>query len=853
MSIHALGRGAVLLCLFVLGACGGGGGGGSSTSISVSPHALSYSGEAGDAPPAAQNVTVEYTGDGVIAGYPPSEAVPGWLYVTTVVDQPGHAVFQVSVSSSGINSAQLLSTTLRFVTGHVDSAGNASDIVYSDVAVSYNVEASTLAVTAVPQQLSFAVPAGAVSAPQTLQLTSTGDETDVVDASGVLQVSPGSISGRGAHAVQVAASAANLQPGSYDYQLSVTTFRTGGSSQQQITVPVHVDVGAPLSVTPSSLTFSAVHGSTKVTASQAIQILGDGLQWTASADQPWVHLSTLSGTGAASVSVSADPTGQPIGVQSAHITVQNTQYGQTAMVAVQLGIGADQLVAAPGSVSFSLDAAATAASLAQSISVTDQLGGTGRALSWTLQSIGASWLGFTPASGKSAPAAGATLSLNKAELAKLANGSYSSSVVLAYSDSGGTAKTLVIPVTLTLSLPTATLVTPASIGAGHVVPLLLSGSGLTNLSASQVKLGGAAAQSLEVLSDSAARATFPALGAGSYVVSIANVTGQNRATGTETVVASTIYPSKVFDSSGGHARLIFDDARQTLYSVVQGGQIDRYHYDGTDWQMLSPWVVANLNDAAFSPDQKYLITIGETSIYRIALDDPGATPQLIHSGGLDQSSALFYWAMGVGRNGHVILTTRSHLYSGVFSMYDYDLAADALTAFPYPVGDEGAFVQASGDGSLLYASAYNGYRYDAIAGSLTTLPGPINIYYYSGMDASGDRFGYNGGQIYDQNLVLLGQATQTPSYPVISQDGKRAYAYREEPDNTALGQNVHVVDLTGALQSGGVYPELAAVPLAADPGQAVPSSPIAATVSADGRTYFIAGLNELVIMALPAN
>ncbi len=867
-----------MLCLLSLGLAACGGGGGPSTSISVSPQSLHFSSELGETP-AAQIVDAQYAGDGVVVGYPTGTTAASWLAVNTVSSQPGHAQFSVSASGNGYSSAQTLSTTLRFITGHVDNSGNVSDVVYTDVPVSFSLSPSTLTIGVTPQQLNFSVPSGASSAPQTLTIATSGDQAALLSSTApYVQVSPGGQSGTGNLPFQVSVSAASLQPGQYSASLTFAASRAGDNYQPQVSVPVQLTVVPQLQASPGDLNYSAVQGSRQVTASQSVQIQGDGLNWTATADQGWAHLDTAAGAGAATIKVSVDPSGLPAGAAQAHITVRDSQYGQTQLVNIHLTVSPNQLVANPAAPAFALDATSTDAGLSRTITVTDQLGGSGTPLNWSLDTTGAPWLALSPASGQSAPPAQVTLSLNKSELAKLANGgSYSAIVSFRYADSSGASQSLRIPVGLALSLPRAEVISPAVIGAGHSLKVLVAGSGLQGVALSQISIGGQPVQALEPVSGGALlRATLPAFGAGSKTVSIGNVTGQNLSTAALTVVPATSYTYQAIAVQDQARRLLFDDAHQILYAVNNNiGQISRYQFSGGSWRTLSPWTLADVADAAFSPDHRSLYAVAEQTIYSVALDDPQATPHAVHTGlggsqdpgNYDPSHREYLWSMGTGIGGNLALSTKAHGLSGTFDLYVYQIAANALQALSYPNGSDGANALTSGDGSLGLVSDPRDrtYQYDGFSGVLTQQADPFHPAVGLGAaDAAGDHFIYNFREVHDPSHNLLGYTSDNPVVSAISQDGRRAYIYRASVSDTALGQNVHIIDLSAAPLSGSVFPELASVPIADSPiSPSNPSYPyfaptscecgLAATVSADGRTYFLAGPDEVIVVPLPAN
>lgn len=358
--IHSL-RSAVLVGIgLVLVACGGGGGGGGSsnaTSISVSPTSLSFKAATGDTRKSA-NVTAIFKGDGVVAGFPPGVEVPSWLDLVATGSSSNHATFTVNVRPVGFVPG-VYSTTLRFVTGRVDSDGNASDIKYNDVPVTMTV--------------------------------------------------------------------------------------------------------AELRLSPEALTLEAPHGTnTNLTGTLTLQI-ANGQAWKVADTQPWLTVAP-SGVGPGLIDYTINPSGLALGVHTATVTVTGPEQ-LTDTTTITLTLYPPRLTANPVAPSFMVATDNASATLEQTLHVADELDGNvpASAIVWSIQSISAAWLQMTPASGSSAPGVDATLSLVEAQLATMANGTYTANVVLAYTDAGNQARTLTVPVTLNLNSPLQSIsVTPGT-------------------------------------------------------------------------------------------------------------------------------------------------------------------------------------------------------------------------------------------------------------------------------------------------------------------------------------------------------------------------------------------------------
>ena len=187
----------------------------------------------------------------------------------------------------------------------------------------------TLAVT--PTSLGFSAVEGSVPASQTLALSNSGvgvmawTATADPAAPAWLTVAPGS--GTGAAALTVAADPTGLAPGTYTKAITVSA---PGATNTPRTIPVTLTVAAAptqptLALSPAVLSFVAVEGS--VPASQTLALSNSGvgvMAWTATADAAapaWLAVGPGSGTGAAALTVAADPTGLAPGTYTKTITV----------------------------------------------------------------------------------------------------------------------------------------------------------------------------------------------------------------------------------------------------------------------------------------------------------------------------------------------------------------------------------------------------------------------------------------------------------------------------------------------------------------------------------------------------
>ncbi|MEZ5356344.1 MAG: malectin domain-containing carbohydrate-binding protein [Bryobacteraceae bacterium] len=306
-----------------------------------------------------------------------------------------------------------------------------------------------------PASLTFSgVAGGAAIAPQTLQVANGIGTLGWTATSSAtwLTASPGS--GSGAATIQVSASAA-LAPGVHTANLTVTAAGAGGSPQ---TIPVTLNLQAPpvLSAAPATLTFTATQaGSAPATQPISITNTGGGtLNWTATANAPWISLSSTSGTAPHTLNAGVNAAGLALGSYTGTVTV--TAAGVTGSP-VAVGISLEVVPAPPvlsvvtTPITFTVPEGSTTP-VSQTVSVANTGGGT---LNWTATGNQA-WLAVAPGSGSGTGSITVT-----ANPTGLAAGGYAGVVTVTAAGAQGSPKS--IPVQLTVQGGPALLVSPSSL------------------------------------------------------------------------------------------------------------------------------------------------------------------------------------------------------------------------------------------------------------------------------------------------------------------------------------------------------------------------------------------------------
>jgi Concanavalin A-like lectin/glucanases superfamily/Viral BACON domain len=308
------------------------------------------------------------------------------------------------------------------------------------------------ALSVTPASLSFTgTQGGASPAAKTLAVSNAGGGTlnwTASETASWLAVSPAGGTNNGT--ITVTPNITGLTAGTYNTDVTVSAAGAGGSPK---TIPVTFTVNPPappsLSVTPTSLSFSATQGgSSPAGKSLTIANTGGGsMSWTASDDAAWLSVSPASGTNNGTVTVTADVTGLAAGTYNANVTIDGGAItGSPQTIPVTLTVAPPPppvLSLTPATMTFSATQGGANPAF-QNASVTNT--GTG-SLDVTASSD-KPWLTVTPASA-TAPA---TLSIG-ANVSGLAAGTYTGNVTVTATTPGATGSPKTIAVTLNVTPP----------------------------------------------------------------------------------------------------------------------------------------------------------------------------------------------------------------------------------------------------------------------------------------------------------------------------------------------------------------------------------------------------------------
>lgn len=300
---------------------------GSSTAaptIRLTPTALSFSGIAGSANPAAQLISLTNPTGGTLSWSLSDNAA--WLSLSTA---SGTTTTETDSISANVNLTGLAAGTYSAVISiSASGAANTPQVVPVSLTVATASTASPV-INLSQTSLAFTGTAGGSNpAAQSFTVSNTGSGTlawTAGDNATWLTVSPAS--GTNTGTVSATVNLTGLAAGTYSGTITVAA--TGATSK---TLPVSFTVNAAPTATPviglstANLAFTGTAGGTNPTnQSFTISNTGGGtLTWTAGANASWLTLSPTTGTNTGTVMAAVNLTGLAAGTYSGTITVAAT-------------------------------------------------------------------------------------------------------------------------------------------------------------------------------------------------------------------------------------------------------------------------------------------------------------------------------------------------------------------------------------------------------------------------------------------------------------------------------------------------------------------------------------------------
>jgi hypothetical protein len=290
-------------------------------------------------PPATNvgNVEVWVTGGGLGTNY------SNTYLMTPTATTPAPSITSFSATSSSITAGNSTMLTAIFSNG-TGSIDNGVGTVTSGTAVTVKPTVTTtytltVSGTGTPATSKLTVTVTPAALPPSISSFTVGTPSITAGASTTLTAvfsnGTGSVS-NGVGAVTSGTPVTIIPSATTTYTLTVTGTGTPATAQATITVNPPTGTGT-LAVSPSSLSFNyQMGGSTPAAKTVGITSTGGSTSYTATAADPWLTITPMSGTGTpGSITASVNPSGMTAGTYGSQINVTSAG-GNTATVTVSL-------------------------------------------------------------------------------------------------------------------------------------------------------------------------------------------------------------------------------------------------------------------------------------------------------------------------------------------------------------------------------------------------------------------------------------------------------------------------------------------------------------------------------------
>lgn len=536
-------------------------------------------------------------------------------------------------------------------------------------------------------------------------------------------------------------------------------------------------------------------------------------------------------------------------------------------VPVTYNVVGPTLVVTPASLDFELDGGSQDAGLTQTLQISDSNNGAApaHAATWSVQSVSVPWLKLSPSSGKSAPPATLTASIDTTKLQGVQNGAQqSASFTLQYLTAASQAFTVNVPVTLTVNAPTVRSAAPYYAYTSAPSEIVLRGSHFDGLTAAQVHLGTATAQSLRTVDSQRLAATFASAPAGTQHIHIDNVLNQDLSQASVTVVAPAAYAAEGPAIQTEPGAMLLDPLRNILFVTdIDGHGVAPYRYASGAWQALPQIANEGTLRARMSPDGNSLLLLDAQALHASLLDPaPGPLSTVLtmdqtEPGGFAEECGILFFDFGVLDNGTGFVTAymtkcEPTSYQAAFPALglgpapgqpQYGATTDAYSPYVlqpaesnglyFTVGDFGQFAD--------YRAAH--YDPDNAETPATGAQSAMLNGRYAAISASGDRVALmpdtSTVALFDAQFNQLG-LLKVPSQQLvaISPDGTKAYW----PDSAH--NQIHVIDLTAQISNLIYFPEATPLTWSADPAEVQTFTPTDLMITPDGQQLFVYGVDS---------
>jgi hypothetical protein len=483
----------------------------------------------------------------------------------------------------------------------------------------------------------------------------------------------------------------------------------------------------------------------------------------------------------------------------------------------------------------------------------------------------------------------ATITVSPASPASLGAGIFKSTITITgYSCADPTCSQLASGNTQTVNVsyqipPIVRFVAPYVATANTAGTVIIRGQGFQQFAVTGVTFGATAATTFTVLSDTEIQASYPALAAGTYAVTVLAPTSPAAITSLANlvVVSPPAYPSATIASLSGAPQIkeiVYDAQHQAVLVAVDtaGGEVLRYQYSG-GWGSATSAAINTLSDIALSAGGSQLLALSQTAL--TPLDPTTLAPGTAIAAPVFATAGTVFKNLAVGNDNNAVVTTALppstttglYVYTGCTSLSISN--ATCTPAFTQPGSTptlNNSTAVASADGSLItilqgdstQTSPPYVYQYAASSDTFaavnvllnqnpTVAPAApaISVYTPAGSTTTNTYIVLSGTDVnnatvvnvYDGSYNLLGTLPNTTLAVAVDANAKRAYTL----DSATSPSKILTFDLTSP--SSGTFTQVGSgVTPTSDPGTGVKM-----TLSPNGGHLFLAGTNAVVVVPTP--
>lgn len=624
----------------------------------------------------------------------------------------------------------------------------------------------------------------------------------------------------------------NLAVGTYQTIIRVITVNLTQQPMDFEDITVNFEVKERPTATPETITVNMVEGELPDSQTVSLARPNDTVSILSSSFlSGFINWAGYSINGE-SIDVNFNSQTQALAVGSYSSTLQIDYNGGRR--SIPLNVNVTSALSVPSAVNFTINQNSQATDKTSTITIASNQTSS---ISWNA-SFSESWMTLSTSSGDTTTTDNLILSLVQTELDKLTNGTYTGNITVSSSDSNVSDTT--IPVTLTLTTPEVTFVSPSSAVSSASKEVIIRGFGFSSLAAPVVSFGGNTAVSMTVVSDTEIRATHGGLNEADYAVDVS-----------DGGVSLTSYATlKVRDALGFSPLwitnsaisiidgLLFDMTKEAVF-FRRSGSLVRYQFRTSDasWQPSFTSSETSLRYAAIamSPNGDNFFTYNEPEhIFKYDTTTLGRTT--ISNASNSYSATVKHGAMA--NNGKMILSSIRSILSSDVAINNAISTTSLLNQFSGPTE---RLVKASLDGSRVYVvsntssaliQTYNASTDTLVASSIFTTASSLSV------DRTGDTLIVDA-KVYDASFNLLGTLPTSQAY-VVSPDGQTAYTFNSD----SSGGQFRKYDLTTSDGSGG-FTQVGAVSTIA--GNALTSAQM--TIAPDSGTLFVVGPSTFIVFS----